>query len=197
MEGCCHLIVPPPPTAAAEKLQGGGESTRWRAGGARGPGHQPELWLQLRAAQGTFYGQTGQGDHCSKPARVVHLAGQELPPANSGLEAAGMRGPTRTARQGAARPGTPSTVQMEAGDVGSRNAVSDPAQAKHGPILSPPGAEPGPGSPRAPHPPPAAGSPGCPFAPLLRSLLPKDLSHPLSHTGSQQAGKGRPARWVC
>lgn len=148
MEGCCHLIVPPPPTAAAEKLQGKGESTRRRAGGAGGPGHQPELWLQLGAAQGTFYGQTGQGDHCSKPARVVHLAGQELPPANSGLEAAGMRGPTRTARQGAARPGTPSTVQMEAGDVGSRNAVSDPAQAKHGPILSSPGAEPGPGSPR-------------------------------------------------
>ena len=122
---------------------------RRRAGGAGGPGYPREHWLQLGAAQGTFYGQTGQGDHCSKPARVVHLVGQEPPPANSGLEEAGMRGSTRTALQGAACRSTPSTVPMEAGDVSSGNAVSDPAQAKHGPILSPLGAEPGPGSPPA------------------------------------------------
>lgn len=82
--------------------------------------------------------------HC--PWRA-HTVGQELPLATAGLWEAGVGGLTHPARQ---EPGTSSTVQMEAGDLGSGNAVSDPAQAS--PILHSLGAEPthrpaGPGSP--------------------------------------------------
>lgn len=72
---------------------------------------------------------------------MVHLTGQELPSAHSGLLEAGM-GLIHTARQQAARSSKPSAVQMEAGDMGSGHAVSDPAQANRGLIPHSLGAEP-------------------------------------------------------
>lgn len=89
-------------------------------------------------------------------------------------------------------PGTSSTVQMLAGDTGSGNTVSGPGQA--GPILHSLELSPLILSQALGLCQQAAGSLGCPLAPqppLLYSLLPRDLLHPLYHTGSWQAGRGQ------
>lgn len=64
-EGCFHLVAPPPHTATAKELQGGGESSRRRAGQAGSQSLAIDRSTgRLGVAQGTFCAQAGQGDHC-------------------------------------------------------------------------------------------------------------------------------------